>query len=244
MASLEEAEIDSPDEVEGEFSVEKILQRRVRSGRVEYFLKWKGFDDSENTWEPEGNLDCPELIEEFEQQRKLADKRGKAGTPRRASSATKDKEALPLKRKASVLTETPPGSQPTPLATPPATSPALPKPVTTPLPPKPAPSALVPKPESAPAVTPALAPAPAPPPQTPLTLGPPAKVGFERGLPPDVIIGATDSGGSLMFLIMWVGCEEADLVPAKEANSRCPDLVIQFYEERLSWRTTLQDEDV
>jgi len=68
-----EKHVDSSSKAEGqgqEYSVEKILDKRTRNGIVEYFLKWTDYDDSENSWEPEENLHCEELVNDFEEKLK------------------------------------------------------------------------------------------------------------------------------------------------------------------------------
>jgi len=159
------SEAQAQPEAEEEFSVEKVLDKRIgKNGKIEYLLKWRGFGDDDNTWEPKENLDCPELVEAFE----LARTKGSKKPEKRKGGGGEPK----AKRKD--------GERPR---------------------------------------------------------------GFERCLDPERIIGATDSSGELMFLIKWKGSDEADLVPAREANVKCPQTVIKFYEERLTWHTSGQDED-
>ena len=60
-----------PDLVDGEeeFEVEQILDmKQMGQGRkTHYLVKWKGYPTSDNTWEPEKNLNADELIAEFKQ---------------------------------------------------------------------------------------------------------------------------------------------------------------------------------
>ncbi|VEL20224.1 unnamed protein product [Protopolystoma xenopodis] len=55
---------------DAEYEVERVVGRRRRNSVIEYLLKWRGYPESENTWEPETNLDCSKLISEFEERRR------------------------------------------------------------------------------------------------------------------------------------------------------------------------------
>ncbi|RXN00455.1 Chromobox protein-like 3 [Acipenser ruthenus] len=163
-----------------EFVVEKIIERRVVEGKVEFYLKWKGFTDADNTWEPEENLDCPELIEEFlktlnispeidETSNQLLVEQNEVEESSKECQADEPQEA----------NENEEADQPT---------------------------------------------------------------GFASGFEPERIIGSTDSKGELMFLMKWKDSKEVELVPAREASVKCPQVVIAFYEDKLTWHACPEDE--
>nr|AGG11735.1 Umbrea [Drosophila elegans] len=49
-----------------EYSVERIEDKRIENGKTEYYLKWKGYPRTANTWESVEDLQCPDLIASFE----------------------------------------------------------------------------------------------------------------------------------------------------------------------------------
>ncbi|XP_018052931.1 PREDICTED: putative uncharacterized protein FLJ37770 isoform X2 [Atta colombica] len=62
--------------------------------------------------------------------------------------------------------------------------------------------------------------------------------GFERELEADKILGSANDNGKLMYLIQWKGTDAVDMVSASEANVKCPQIVIRFYEDRITWKRT------
>jgi len=182
-SGAEDKEESGPEEEE--FVVEKILEKRIVHGKTEYLLKWKGYGEDDNTWEPVENLGCPELIAEFERVWKLKEDQkvaSKTAKKRGAEAAVIEKEERKenKNKKSKTVAKEPARAEQT---------------------------------------------------------------GFDRGLQADKIIGATDSSGELMFLMKWKDTDEADLVPARQANVKCPQVVISFYEERLTWHTNTNEDE-
>ncbi|XP_076461466.1 uncharacterized protein LOC143293954 isoform X1 [Babylonia areolata] len=64
----------------GVFAAEKILKKRIRRGKPEYLVKWKGWSPKYNTWEPENNILDTRLIDSFKARlrRSYASQRGES----------------------------------------------------------------------------------------------------------------------------------------------------------------------
>ncbi|KAK9513681.1 hypothetical protein VZT92_027196 [Zoarces viviparus] len=162
-----------------EFVVDTIIRRRVFNGRVEYFLKWKGFTDAENTWEPEDNLDCPELIEEFLRNTHFYERNEEDQTQQELipkEEMTEQETEISCMQAHTVQSDSEPNDTQS---------------------------------------------------DTPTNLS--------TYLEPECIIGSTDRQGELMFLVKWKNSDDVALLPAREASARCPQVVIEFYEQKLTW---------
>lgn len=203
MGKAKDSKASDSESSEEEYVVEKIVDRRERKGKIEYLLKWKGYDSSANTWEPKENLECPELIKAFEDSRTAAKKEGSkdkekpkkskpssttgsGSSKRKDSDAENDSDAADGDDNASTKSSK---SKSTTAAADDATA------------------------------------------------SDDGMNGFEKGYTPEKILGATEANNELLFLIQWKDKDKAQLVSSKEARKHCPQLVIDFYEERLIWQS-------
>lgn len=55
--------------MEDEFEVYRVLDRKMVGGHIFYHIQWKHFLPKYNTWEPENNLHCDQMVKRFEEKR-------------------------------------------------------------------------------------------------------------------------------------------------------------------------------
>ena len=65
-----------PDLIEGEeeWEVEQILDERIRNKEQQYLIRWKGYLDAHNLWEPLANINAPDLISHFQMEKQKRNK--------------------------------------------------------------------------------------------------------------------------------------------------------------------------
>lgn len=161
------------EEDEGGYEVERIVDKRKYKGKVEYLIKWKGYSNEENTWEPIANLQCQELINEYNAKEKGEKSTSTKSKPKPASKVVASKETKRNSRNSNESNDIN-ASQ--------------------------------------------------------------VNEYNSQVYVPEKIMGATELHGELLLLIKWRGTDNADLVPADIANVKCPQLVINFYQSKLSFR--------
>ncbi|XP_073060486.1 chromo domain protein LHP1-like [Primulina eburnea] len=75
-ADAEEVEGDRVKLAEGYYEIESVRRKRVRKGQVQYLIKWRGWSEAANTWEPLDNLlQCSDIIDAYEESLKTGKSR-------------------------------------------------------------------------------------------------------------------------------------------------------------------------
>jgi len=165
---------------EEEYAVEKIISHRQTRKGLEYFVKWEGFSDADNTWEPKDNLNCPDLVEAYTKEcnRKDEAKKSEKSASAKQQKSNKVKEEKKVKKRKSTAEDVGSGGK-----------------------------------KKADKMN-----------------------GFDKGFTAEEIIGATEDNGQVLFLIKWKeAMQDYELIPSKTVNQKIPQMVIAFYEARLTW---------
>ncbi|XP_018566594.1 probable chromo domain-containing protein LHP1 [Anoplophora glabripennis] len=84
-------ESDNQDEDdETQYEVEAVLDEKIIKGVRHYLIRWKGYEEESDTWEPEDTLDCSRLIQDFKENKKKKVKPAKS--PKREKKESKSEE--------------------------------------------------------------------------------------------------------------------------------------------------------
>lgn len=201
-----------------EFVVEKIVGKRERKGITEYFIKWKDYPSDDNTWEPISNLNCDSMIEEYEASLKKDKEKEKQKQERKKEESNKRTSKVRSAKYVASDSETDEEWKDDRISTPKSNKKS---------------KTSSNKNKSSTAIADSDSESEN---QRPVVK---RLSGFDRGLEPEKIIGATDIGGELKFLVKWKDAgADTELIPASVANERMPQAVITFYEDRLTWQQT------
>lgn len=49
-----------------EFEVEAIIADKMIKRKKHYLVRWKGYDENHDSWQPKQNLNCPDILDKYE----------------------------------------------------------------------------------------------------------------------------------------------------------------------------------
>lgn len=89
-----------PAKKEEDYEVEDIVGEKLENGKKYYYLKWKGWPSSSNTWELATSLNCPDVLKNYQAKQKSALGSPTKSSPK-AAAAAKSKSGKKSPAKAS-----------------------------------------------------------------------------------------------------------------------------------------------
>ncbi|KAL6842376.1 hypothetical protein ACP4OV_027803 [Aristida adscensionis] len=110
---VEEREGSPPKLAEGFYEIEDIRRRRLRKGKLQYLVKWRGWPESANTWEPLENLKaCSDIVDAFEKRSRSPwssrkRKRKVVATPKTDANISRGRRGRPPRSEAESLPSRP-----------------------------------------------------------------------------------------------------------------------------------------
>eukprot|EP00835_Amoeboradix_gromovi_P001951 NODE_100_length_20777_cov_0.240884.p13 type:complete len:153 gc:universal NODE_100_length_20777_cov_0.240884:17940-18398(+) len=84
---------------EESYEVESIVDHKVEKGKFLYFVKWKGYESTENTWELERNLSgCSEILDAYKNLMAVKSDVKNISSPKKSSSSSPKKRKNPVSK--------------------------------------------------------------------------------------------------------------------------------------------------
>lgn len=222
VKDTQDAETSSETEEEREYAVEKFLDKRSINGKVEYLIKWYGYPEKINSWEPKENLRCEIELKEFEEKLKQASEKKYQQKKVIEHSRRSTRISLRNSTIASASNASAGPSNKYRRKTTPSNTSVGHKAVEK-----------IDKVDKVKKVNDKKEDNDV---NTTLNISVDS-VQSDNDVVKKLerIIGCSNVYGNLMFMIKWIGIEEVVLIPAKYANIKWEQEVIQFYEERIHW---------
>lgn len=99
-AALKPAVTDDADEAEDDYEVEDIINHRKERGKNVFLIRWKGFEASSDTWEPESTLSCPAIVNKYKKANMADEPVAKKSSKSPKKEKKEKREKKPKKEKA------------------------------------------------------------------------------------------------------------------------------------------------